>query len=216
MALNEFHLHLNALALSDDAHTALVEQRFRLRNFEPGEIGKSHFVPRIHLSSHVSSAGEYRHVFREACRILRKCRSFVGYLEGEVVVAENSAVGHDDVRKGNSQKFIVVLQSPVKWRESEVHISLLQSEVTDSVRDYFFAHGFSSIFTSKGGQRFAIFTLQGDYKVMAIIYDRVLFHLTKSGQFSAGKLKLERSAGHFLSPEFTWLPMQARAIFECP
>jgi hypothetical protein len=212
-----FHLHLNALSISSDARRALELLTFERRDFRQGEFGSTHFVPKIHMTNHVIGSIPFKAIFFEACEILRRDSTFLGYLEGEHVAAEcriespHSGLGCDSELV---RPFCVLFQNAREWRESEIHVSLPHSETNPNILSYFCEKGFYRAQSEKSDRIFNVFTVQGQHRVIQELYSRVQNDMRKLGRGSILRLKVERSAGHYLSPAFTWFPMQAYRIID--
>lgn len=212
-----FHIHLNALCLDDHAAQELKHIGFERRDFEPGQLGASHFVPKIHLMNHQIRSNSFKTTFFQARRILSQDSIFVGYLEGEHVAAECTIETPQQItslQMDSAPKFHILFQAPREWRESEIHISLSDSAANAAILAYLLEKGFYRAQCRKPEGIFNVLTVQGHHRVIQEVYERVQ---TRARHFSAGcmiRMKIERSAGHYLSPGFTWVPMQACAIID--
>lgn len=211
-----FHLHLNAIAVSTKAHEALESLGFELRNFQPAKLGVTHFVPNTHLSCHFTSSVDFKARFAEARLILQSDAEFVGFLEGEFISAEWNSEERvvSDMSSKTKRKYFVLFRNPLKWRESELHISIEGTASDSRITEYFAKKGFYSVHSRRKGVDSTVFTLQGDQVVIRELFCRLQSDLNTLSQGRVLRMKLERSAGYYLSPGFTWLPMQAYGILD--
>lgn len=209
-----FHLHLNALAISCKTQESLESSGFELRNFKPATLGVAHFVPNIHLSSHFSSSAEFKARFASARIILDEDPTFIGFLEGEFVSAEwnSTEIKTSDTEWEPKSQYFILFRNPQRWRESEIHISVENARGASTLAAYLAEKGFYSVHCRKTAGEFTVFTLQGDHSVVRELFSRLQRDLRALSQGRLLKMKLERSAGYYVSPGFTWLPMQAYAI----
>jgi len=217
MAVNMFHLHINALCLGAKGRERLKRIGFEVRNFESGSLGITHFVPKMHLTLHERSSSQYKSLFAKARLILSSDERFLGFLEGEYLAVECTL---GDLPEGAGEPrmpsgpFVVLFQNPQRWRQAEIHVSLRRRELSLQFKAYFISKGFYSAQITKNGDLFNIFTMQGNYRTIRAIYDRIKNDFAQSQQKTGAHMKLERSAGYYLSPGFNWLPMQAYAVLE--
>ena len=199
------------------ARQSLLGIGFEERNFQTGELGNTHFVPAIHLSIRQASSVAFKSVFSKARLILVNDDSFLGYLEGEYVALEctvDSLPFEGASPRPPSRPFVVLFQNAQRWREAEIHVSLPETCTNAATRKYFTSCGFCSARLRKANALFNVFTVQGDRDVLRTIYDRVREDLRHLAEGVPVRLKFERSAGYYLSPGFTWLPMQAYSILD--
>jgi hypothetical protein len=148
MAVDAFHLHVNALSLSAEGQRVLQEIGFEERHFKAGELGQTHFVPKIHLANHQRSSAAFKSLFARARAILMNDEGFLGYIEGEYVTVECTVASrplNDGSCPFTPSPFVVLFQNARKWREAEIHVSLPEPDASIAIRQYFADRGFYSL-----------------------------------------------------------------------
>jgi len=199
--MTEYHLHVNALALSSVSEINLRGCGLLSRPFVTSGTATT-YTPLSHYSFKTTKNDEFRYTF-ESCRlILSADQSFVGYIEGEYVsgsfATEDSSDEEDDLNDLPTLR----LKQPVKWREVEVHVSVRSSYLAEKLRQ----KNFYISRIVKEDVEWEIATAQGEATVMLALYNRLASRSWKSQ--GPLRIKMETLLNLYISPGFNWLPPQ--------
>ena len=214
-----YHIHINLIDAGAADVGRLVALGFQERPFENRRPFDSHFTPRQHLSCHLATQAEFKSKFASAAVLLDQGKSTVGYMEGEYVARQETyppdPVAAEPKHKSPPPCLRLHLSPPLRWRQSEVHLTLKRTPTSERHLEYFRTAGFYRASMHKADGEHIIFTAQGPKVIVGLIYTFVHSYMCTEGRMLSGKLKEERSLKFWISRDYTWLmPQVSSVVFE--
>jgi hypothetical protein len=131
-------------------------------------------------------------------------------MEGEYVLRQAILNSFDVLANPKStfrNPFHFRLAPAMRWRQSEVHLTLNQERTSQEVHKQLVEMGMYWTDIQKDDGISTIYTAQGNKELIGQVYDQLKDNLSSSGNI-VGKIKEERSLGYWISRNYTWIPPQ--------
>ncbi len=207
-----FHIHVDAAEMSRDFEEAATRDLgFSRDDFNPMPSKGPQAYPCNHLSKKLATVNEFHRAFDDVAQLA--VSGVVGYIEGECVV-RRSEVRPLIYAPSVPLPFSVGLKDlgPREFRETEIHISALASDVDDDVKSSLVTAGFFLAYKGNVDQRKLIFTIQGSVRTIRPVYVVLLQWLSTSGALGPCVIKEERIRRFWLSDPDVFRPPVVETI----
>lgn len=204
--MTEYHVHVNALGLSDSSATNLAKCGFACRPFDFSTQDTS-YTPLKHYSCKSNDPRQFELFFDSARQLLKNDPGFVGYIEGEYVGARAEIASTNGIQK-IGVPFKLVLSPPKIVREAELHVlSPFGSHLTEALC----SAGFYKSAIVKSGHLFEICTAQGTTSLISELH-KIILETCEHRSDKGATVKVEVLSRFFSSEGFNWFAPQAVAF----
>jgi hypothetical protein len=212
--MGSFHIHVDAIALSEAFENYLINQMGFLRSdFSGHPEGVEHFEPPHHFTLKIGSSGEFRERFDQLVSYAESTAPMQGYLEGEFIALDEEL---------KEQPFNPMVRAPFKihktylqagrFRESEIHVVLNRDKSEPLLLQSLMEMGLYTAYMNKPYGSAQIFTVQGSREKIQSILPSLKKYLENAGGTVDCSIKEERVAAWWLSQENLSLPPVVASI----
>lgn len=205
-----FHVHLNALHLSNDAMERLLQHGMKRANFLGTRAFENQYAAKHHLS--------FRSLDREsALRAFQACGrdggdDLVGFVELEEVT-RSAEFSLDKRAEFSPPGFALELMPPTRHRETELHVSVTNQEENVLLIQGLQDAGFYRTSLQRGEAERVILTVQGATEPIGDVFDVLSEYLVERGNGAGAiKLKEEKLLRFSSSPDFNWFAPQCTSV----
>jgi hypothetical protein len=205
--MTPFHIHVDAITLSDKFEEVLGQAGFWRSDFSGHPEGVEHFEPPHHLTAKLKTSAEFRALFNQLVSYAETNAPMKGYLEGEVVTFDDDL----DPRPFNPEvrppfKIVRGELPPGSFRETEIHVVLNRDKSEPRLRQSLLDMGLYTAYMPKDYGTAQIFTVQGSKKNIQALLPALKKYLEDAGGAVNCSIKEERVAAWWLSEPTLRLP----------
>lgn len=213
-----YHIHIDAESI-DDAFARYASETlgFSAFRFEPNPPGIPKFAPRHAFTRKLNDTADFHDTFDRLAQYHASACAMRGYIEGEQVsyfkVDRSNACNAFDPEVPVPFKVSWRQLAPGTFRESELHITVVQSGMDPRVRDKLLSMGFF-LAVCKEHKRSTtdIYTVQGSQMQIDLLRPLLIPFLEQLGGIQQVVLKEERIARWWTSSSDVTLPPVIDAI----
>jgi hypothetical protein len=212
--MSEFHIHVDALSLSNTFEEHLTNNLgFWRSDFSGHPEGVEHFEPPHHLTKKLTTSAEFRKLFDGLVSFAEANAPMKGYLEGEFL-----ALDHDledrafDPSVGIPFRIHKTILPAGGFRESEIHVVLNRDRSDPRLLQSLTQMGLYTAYMPKPYGTAQVFTVQGSKLKILSILKPLRRYLEEAGGSINCSIKEERVAGWWLSEPTLRLPPVIRSV----
>ncbi|MBI3255982.1 MAG: hypothetical protein HYZ63_03355 [Candidatus Andersenbacteria bacterium] len=204
-----YHIHVDAQRTSPEFEDfAIGKLGFWPQDFlhEGGE--ELSYEPARHLTYHPKDGEEFKLLFGQMRDFLNSHPDMVqGYIEGECIPFDLD-IDAKPFDPSIKHPFRLTLKNlpPGKFREDEIHVSLLRDTSDPGLKAALRAMGLYVAYLPKPEGVAAIFTVQGRRKKISELLPALTFYLQRAGGGQRCSIKEERIADSWMSSDNLALP----------
>jgi hypothetical protein len=206
--MSGFHIHIDALALSDDFEKYLTKELgFWRSDFSGHPDGAKAYEPPNHLTQKVTTSKEFRVLFDEVVSYAKTQNAMKGYIEGEFIALDkNIRECSFDASVQPPFRVQTTFLLPGTFRESEIHITLSRDRSDPHLLRSLMEIGLFAAYLPKSYGTAEIFTVQGSKEQIRNILPPLMEYLERAGGAVECSIKEERVADWWLSEPALYLP----------
>ncbi len=204
----EFHIHIDALALSDPFESFLSEElRFCRTDFSGHPEGAEGFEPANHLTFKASSSTDYKAVWEAVQSHAQSSGGIDGYLEGEFIALDKDIAERPfDPTVTPPFKLSKTSLTSGNFRESEIHVAMDRDRSDPRLLSQLMDMGLFAAYLPKQYGTAQIFTAQGTKQQIQTILAPLIQYLEKASGSVACSIKEERVVDWWMSRPDLRLP----------
>jgi hypothetical protein len=212
--MKEFHIHVDALTLSNDFENHLIGGLgFWRSDFSGHPAGVEHFEPPHHLTIKLSTSTEFRNTFDSLVSYAQTNSPMKGYLEGEFIALDEDLEERAfDSSVKSPFKIHKTTLPPGGFRESEIHVVLNRDESEPRLLQSLLDMGLYTAYIPKPYGTAQVFTVQGSKEKIQSILPSLKEYLENAGGAVNCSIKEERVADWWLSEPSLRLPPVVSSI----
>lgn len=214
--MSGFHIHIDAVTLSDDFETYLTrELGFWRSDFSGHPEGAEAFCPLNHLTQKVTTTREFRVLFDRVLSYVKIHDAMKGYIEGEFIALDKDIEERSfDASVKPPFKLRRTFLPPGTFRESEVHIVLNRDQSDRRLLRNLMEMGLFAAYLPKAYGTAEIFTVQGSRVIIQTLIKHLSDYLDKAGGAVECSIKEERIADWWMSEPNLRLPPVVDSVDE--
>lgn len=195
-----FHIHVDMDQMSDKLEEFMSAKGYFTSDFlsHKGQQANPKFIRTIKFNDTKSYKAELKEV-TEACK---GDQSFVGFVEGEVIVTRRT------IKEKNYDSSIPIPFQIKAYRvpggrtkTADMHVGLCPLKSNPELMAQLLTMGFSLVLAPKSSGVLAIFSLQGDAKTIEKLFEHTFHYIEKAGGVSNCTMKDERISWLWVSSE---------------
>lgn len=212
--MSDFHIHVDALTLSDEFEDHLIRYLgFWRSDFSGHPEGIEHFEPPHHLTIKLPTSAEFRKMFDGLVAYAEANAPMKGYLEGEFLSLDEDLEERPFDPAVKLPFTINKTNLPVGgFRETEIHVVLNRDKSHPRLLQSLLEMGLYTAYIPKEYGTAQVFTVQGSKDKIQTMLPALREYLEKAGGAVNCSIKEERVADWWLSEPTVRLPPVVESI----
>lgn len=196
----KFHVHIDVDQMSDELEAFMSAKGYFTSDFLSHKGQQS--SPKLIRTLKFNDTKQYKAELKEITEACKADQRFVGFVEGEVIVSRRSIKEKNYIPSVPIPFQIKAYREPGgQSKTADMHIGLCPLKSNPELMAQLLTMGFSLVLAPKPGGTLAIFSLQGDAKVIGKLFEQTYQYIEKAGGVSNCTMKDERISWLWVSGE---------------